>query len=161
MDGGYDVDIEAATIGVGLNCRMSKAESLLIPTAGVRYQYSMDGTHFVGIPLGLNLNFLRFLDASWSWYIGIGFEPLFNCNRRNSANNYGNPDTYVPEDTGSSGNSEDTEGLLDSLVDKGVLSYCWTVNMLGLGFRHHDFNVYFTSDSYNYTILGCRYTYYF
>ena len=164
VDGGYDVDIEAATIGVGLNCRMSKAESLLIPTAGVRYQYSMDGTHFVGIPLGLNLNFLRFLDASWSWYIGIGFEPLFNCNRRNSANNYGSPDTYVPEDTGSSGssgNSEDTEGLLDSLVDKGVLSYCWTVNMLGLGFRHHDFNVYFTSDSYNYTILGCRYTYYF
>ena len=161
VDGGYDVDLEEATIGVGLNCRMSKAESLLIPTAGIRYQYSMNGTHFVGIPLGLNLNFLRFFDASWSWYIGVGFEPLFNCNRRNSANNYGNPDTYVPEDTGSSGNSEDTEGLLDSLVDKGVLSYCWTVNMLGFGFRHHDFNVYFTSDSYNYTILGCRYTYYF
>lgn len=161
VDGGYDVDLEEATIGVGLNCRMSKAESLLIPTAGIRYQYSMNGTHFVGIPLGLNLNFLRFFDASWSWYIGVGFEPLFNCNRRNSANNYGNPDTYVPEDTGSSGNSEDTEGLLDSLVDKGVLSYCWTLNMLGFGFRHHDFNVYFTSDSYNYTILGCRYTYYF
>lgn len=160
VNGGYDIDLEDATIGVGLNCRMSKAESLLIPTAGVRYQYSMDGTHFVGIPLGLNINFLRFFDASWSWYIGVEFEPLFNCNRRNSANDYGNPDTYVPEDTGSSGNSEDTEGLLDSLVDKGVLSYCWTLNMLGFGFRHHDFNVYFTSDSY-YTILGCRYTYYF
>ena len=153
VDGGYDLWEETHTAGIGLNCRMSRAESLFIPTVGIRYQYNMDGRHFVGIPLGFNLNLVRIFGASWGWYIGLGFEPLFDCS--------GNVDIYASTSDYDYEDKDETEEFISRLEDSGVLRYAMTINCFGLSFRHHDFNLYLTTDVDTYMFLGCRYTYYF
>lgn len=154
-DLGYSIDDEAMAYGIGLNCRMSRSYSLLKPTIGFRYMYNGAGTHHVAFPLILDLNLVRIFGAEWSWYMGLGIEPLYS-----SSKNIPTEDNYDSYTGGYE--SEYYDGGSDETDPNSEWSMGIILNAFGLSFRHHDFNIYMSMDSNdeNYYV-GMRYTYYF
>ena len=130
-------------MGVGANWRLFKYNSVLIPTIGARYMYGFDGSHTVGFPIILNLNWWKLFDDSFSWYFGIGVEPVYMKDYALYYDDYYGYDNYS--------------------VIRDTCWYCNLVfNLVGFGWRHHDVNMYF-----NYTVglgdfaFGLRYSYFF
>ena len=154
-DLGYAVDDETMAYGIGLNCRMSRSYSLLKPTIGFRYMYNVAGIHHIAFPLILDFNLAWIFGADWSWYMGLGIEPLYSSSRNiPTEDNY---DSYTGgyESEYYVGGSDETD--LYSGWSMGII-----FNAFGLSFRHHDFNIYMSLDSNDENFyLGMRYTYYF
>ena len=148
-DVAYDTSTEKMAIGGGINCRMSKAYSLLKPTLGLRYLYNGAGINHFAIPLTLDFNLVRIFGAEWSWYMGVGIEPMYSSGENTSIGEY--YDSYTGEYV----------SYTDSTTYNGW-SLGFICNLFGLGFRHHDFNVYMSFDlNEDNCYVGMRNTYYF
>ena len=116
-------------MGFGVNWRLWKYNSVLIPTIGARYMYGFGGSHAVGFPIILNLNWWKIFDDSVSVYFGIGVEPAY----------------------------------IDYGEEWDIFYSGWNCNfvfnLIGLGWRHHDVNMYL---NYGSSLgLGVRYSYFF
>lgn len=132
-------------LGVGLNWRLWRYNSVFIPMIGVRYMYGFDNSHVVGFPITLNLNWAKLFTDKASIYFGGGIEPSWLSYYYNE---YDYDDWYN-----------------EVHIRYGVK--CWdfpiVLNIIGVSVRHHDFNMYMNlsiNNDDNIT-FGCRYTYLF
>lgn len=131
-------DYSLFSMGVGLNWRLWKYNSICIPTIGARYMYGFGGSQSVGFPIIVNLNWWRIFSKKASVYFGIGAEPIYMQNCWITSDEYGEP-------------------IYATGWDCQVV-----VNLFGVGGRHHDFNLYMNmSPIIGDLSLGCRYTYLF
>lgn len=131
-------DYSLFSMGVGLNWRLWKYNSICIPTIGARYMYGFGGSQSVGFPIIVNLNWWRIFSKKASVYFGIGAEPIYMQNCWITSDEYGEP-------------------IYATGWDCQVV-----VNLFGVGGRHHDFNIYMNmSPIIGDLSLGCRYTYLF
>ena len=120
-------------MGFGVNWRLFKYNSVLIPTIGARYMYGIYGSHTIGIPIILNLNWWKIVDDSVSVYFGFGVEPMYLKN-----------------------------SMYSDWYDSSIWCTNLVFNLMGFGWRHHDVNMYLNYPvGLEDLALGLRYSYFF